>query len=404
MTKRLYAIYALTAARTALLTAIFLIAASMPAKAQCVPAQTGLQATDTLTASSGIKNPQTADTVYAKRSDNPDWWWNRLRSHTLEMKDTTVIYPKFMGFCVKVYNWADKTFNSYDTTYVKGTGKRWKAVLRNDNWADSYAFNFRHDMPMRLMGDVYCNLGAYLQYMAVSIGYSLDMSNLIGHKPMLHKKMGFGFSCALFTAEVYYTENTGGSYLRSFGKFNDGKLIKERFPGVFMRTYGIDAYYFLNHKRYSQGAAYSFSKYQVKSAGSFIVGFTYGNRNISLDFSSLPEHLLKYLTIPVEKYQFHYNNYCIMAGYGYNLAFAKNWLYNFTAIPAVGLNQCYDDSLEGKQNMLSLGVKSKMSLTWNISDFFIGIQGAFDGSWYRSSDYSLFSSTENFSASIGIRF
>ena len=45
-------------------------------------------------------------------------------------------------------------------------------------------------MPMRLMGDIYCNLGAYLQYMAVSVGYSLDMSNIIGNKPILHKKMG----------------------------------------------------------------------------------------------------------------------------------------------------------------------------------------------------------------------
>lgn len=61
-------------------------------------------------------------------------------------------------------------------------------------------------------------------------------------------------------------------------------------------------------------------------------------------------------------------------------------------------------SLEGRQDMLSLGVKGKMSLTWNISDFFLGIQAAFDGSWYRSSDYSLFSSVENLSASVGVRF
>lgn len=349
----------------------------------------------------GGLNPETEP---SDRKESPDWWWNRLKGRNLDMKDSTVIYPRFLGFCVKVYNWADRTFNSYDTTYVAGTGKRWKAVLRNDNWADSYAFNFRHDMPMRLMGDIYCNLGAYLQYMAVSVGYSLDMSNIIGNKPILHKKMGTGFSCALFSVELYYNENTGGSYLRTFGKYNNGRLFKEHFPGVFMRTYGIDAYYFFNHRRYSQGAAYSFSKYQKKSAGSFIVGFTYANRNVSLDFTTLPEYLLEYLTLPVGKYKFHYNNFCLMAGYGYNLAFAKNWLYNTTVIPAVGINRCFDDSLEGKQDMLSLGVKGKMSLTWNISDFFLGIQAAFDGSWYRSSDYSLFSSVENLSASVGVRF
>ncbi len=352
--------------------------------------------------------PNRTDTVVhttvEKRSDSPDWWWNRLKQGRLQMNDTSIIYPKFLGFCVDVYNWADRTFNGYDTAYVVGTGKRWKAVVRNDNWTDSYAFNMRHDMPVRLMSDIYCNAGVFVQYMAVSIGYSLDLSNIIGNKPALHKKMGGAFSCALFSIEGYYTENTGGSFLRTFGKYNGGHIFKEEFPGVSMRTYGLDAYYFFNHRKYSQGAAYSFSKYQVKSAGSFIAGFSYGNRDIRLNFETLPEHLIPYLTIPLQKYRFHYKNYCFMAGYGYNLVFGNNWLWNFTAIPSVGLNRSFLDSLEGKQDMLSLGIKSKTSLTWNINDIYLGIQASFDGSWYRSSDYSLFSSIENLSASVGVRF
>ena len=49
-------------------------------------------------------------------------WWNLLKKGQLNLADTTVIYPRFLGFCVNVYNWADKTFNSYDTDYVTGTG------------------------------------------------------------------------------------------------------------------------------------------------------------------------------------------------------------------------------------------------------------------------------------------
>ena len=75
----------------------------------------------------GGLNPETEP---SDRKESPDWWWNRLKGRNLDMKDSTVIYPRFLGFCVKVYNWADRTFNSYDTTYVAGTGKRWKAVLR----------------------------------------------------------------------------------------------------------------------------------------------------------------------------------------------------------------------------------------------------------------------------------
>ena len=171
-----------------------------------------------------------------------------------------------------------------------------------------------------------------------------------------------------------------------------------------MVSFGIDAYYFINHRKYSQGAAYNFSKYQKKNAGSFIVGFRYGNRDITLDFTTLPENLKPYLKIPAQKYKFHYSNYCLMAGYGYNLVFGHNWLFNATAIPAVGVNRSFLDSLEGRQYMLSLGIKGKMSLTWNISDIFLGMQTSFDGSWYRSSDYSLFSSIEDLAVSVGVRF
>lgn len=342
--------------------------------------------------------------VYANRKDSPDWWWNRLKNNNLSLQDTTVIYPRFMQFCVDVYNWADRTFNGYDTCYVQGTGKRWKVILKNENWADSYAFNFRHDMPMRLMGDIYCNAGLYLHYMAVSVGYSLDLSNIIGNRPMLHKKFNLGFSCSLFTIEFNQTRNSGGSYLRKFGDYNHGRLFKEKFPGVTMNLIEVDAYYFFNHRKYSQGAAYNYGKLQKRSAGSAILGINYGSRDITLDMATLPEHLQQMLKIPVQKYRFHYNNYCILAGYGYNLVFARNWIYNITLTPTIGVNRCYDNSLEGKQDMLSLGLKGRTSLTWNIKDIFMGVQIQLDGSWYRSSDYSLFSSVENAAVSVGVRF
>jgi len=342
--------------------------------------------------------------TYSDRKESPDWWLTRMKNGTLEMKDTSVIYPKFMGFCVKVYNWADKTFNSYDTLYVQGTGKRWKALVKSDNWVDSYALDVGKNMPVRLMGNIYCNLGAYLQYMAVSVGYSLDMSNIIGNKPMNHKKFDFGFTCARFTVDFNYSENTGGSYVRKFGKYNNGRLFKMSFPGVSMHSLGVQAYYFFNNKRYSQGAVYNFSKYQKKSAGSFIIGFNYNQQNINIDFKSLPEMLKPYLTIPSDSYKFHYNNYCIMAGYGYNLVFAKNWVFNATALPSVGIGNTFADDYKGRQKMFSLNIIGKMGLVWNIDDFFLGLSAKIDGSWYNSRDLNLFNSIENLSANVGVRF
>lgn len=165
---------------------------------------------------------QVADSI--ARSHN---WKTLLKERKLDPKDTTVVYPKFLGFCVKVYNWADRVFNSYDTTYVVGTGKKWKARILSDNWVDSYYLNPGRKMPMRMMSDVYSNLGAYIQFMAVSLGYSFDLGRFFGQTPSTHNKLEFNFNCARFNVEGHFWESYGGTYIRTFGGYNNGHLIKE---------------------------------------------------------------------------------------------------------------------------------------------------------------------------------
>ncbi|MDE5846487.1 MAG: hypothetical protein K2H71_03980, partial [Muribaculaceae bacterium] len=62
-------------------------------------------------------------------------WWYLFRKGKLKMDDPTVKWPKFLGFCVKIYNWGDRVFSSTDPDYVEGTGKKWRARILNDNWA-----------------------------------------------------------------------------------------------------------------------------------------------------------------------------------------------------------------------------------------------------------------------------
>ena len=357
---------------------------------------------DSVHAAAMTKALQEADSVKRYREEHD--WWHLLRQNRLNLKDSTVIYPGFIGFCVKVYNWGDKFFNGVDPNYIRGTGRRWKASVKSDNWVDSYAMNFFSRMPIRMMSDIYCNAGAYLQYMAVSVGYSLDLSNIIGNKPMNHNKMEFSFTCQRLEVDAYLAENTGGSYLRRFGDYKRGHLIKEEFPGLKLHSLGLDVYYFLNHKKYSQGAAYSFSRIQLKSAGSIIAGFNYSNLNIDLDFNTLPEKLRPFLTIAATKYRFNYDTYNLMVGYGYNCVFAKNWLFNITALPAVGINHCREDATEASATLLSLCIKGRFSFVYNYKDIFLGVNGKFDGHWYKSHDYSFFSSIENLAAVIGVRF
>ncbi|MDE6205419.1 MAG: hypothetical protein K2F66_04800, partial [Duncaniella sp.] len=51
------------------------------------------------------------------------YWIKQLIDNGFRIHDEGVCYPRFPRFCLNVYNWGDRTFNSYDTTYVVGTGK-----------------------------------------------------------------------------------------------------------------------------------------------------------------------------------------------------------------------------------------------------------------------------------------
>ncbi|MCM1377882.1 MAG: DUF4421 domain-containing protein [Clostridium sp.] len=344
---------------------------------------------------------QQLDSAYRHDHD----WWTLLKKGKLSMSDTTVIYPKFLKFCVGVYNWGDKFFNSYDTDYVESTGKRWKARLVNDNWVDSYSMRFYgKDMRMRMMSDIYCNVGAYIQYMAVSVGYSLNINHAVFGKPLDQKRLEAGFSCARFSLDFSYTANSGGSYIRTFGDYKNGKIFKSYFPGLDLHTLTIDLYYFFNNRKYSQGAAYGFAKFQKRSAGSFIIGLTYSTQNISMDFSTLNPKLQPYFKLDNYFLKLHYTDYCLLLGYGFNWVWNPHLLFNISVMPSIGINNTYEDSAEGAGVLLSLNAKGRMSLTYNNRQFFMGLQGKIDGHWYHSDKQSIFNSIENLSASVGFRF
>lgn len=331
-------------------------------------------------------------------------WWKLAMARKLDLADTAIRYPRFIKFCVDVYNWGDRFFNSYNPEYVVGTGKRWKVRILEDNWSDAYDIVLPKDMNVKMLSKLYSNIGAYIQYMAVSVGTTYDISKFFSDEPVKHKKWEFGFNCALFNAELYYQENTGGNYLRKFGKFKDGKLIKEKFPGLELYNLGFEGYYFFNNKRYSHGAAYNFSKIQKKSQGSFLAGISFTNLKLSLDFRQLNPDLLPYLTIPADNYLFHYKSYCALFGYGYNWVIRPRLLFNITAMPSIGLSHCYEDSLEGERYMLAMNIAGRTSITYNLRNFFFSLIGKMHGNWYNSGTYSLFSSVLNFSANIGFRF
>ena len=342
----------------------------------------------------------TSDEESSATEENRNWWY-LFRKGKLKMDDPTVKWPGFLGFCVKVYNWGDRVFSSTDPDYVEGTGKKWRARILNDNWATSYYMKINPEFKSLMSSPFHVLWGASLQYMAVSYTYALDLTHMINGGAINYKKQEFGFNCARFSIDGYYYSNPGAD-IRTFGDYKGH--LRESFSGVDMTTFGIDAYYFFNGYKYSQGAAYNFSKIQKKSQGCFMAGFAYCNQNISFDFVQLPENLIPYLHLNDLFYKFHYNDYNLLVGYGYNCVLSPHWLYNITVIPGIGFNHCYEDSEEGSAKLLSLSGRAMTSFTFNSGKWFAGLQGRIRGHSYQSKRTSLFNAVESIVVSGGIRF
>lgn len=337
-------------------------------------------------------------------------WIKQLYSCNFRINDPSIKYPKFMDFCRKVYNWGDKTFNRYDSDYVVGTGHNWKLYTSSFNWIQNYTYLF-HDSPIMLHTEMYTDIGFTLNFMAVSIGYSLNMNSLVSANSDHRNRFNFSFTCALFSAEIVSRNTNGDIHLIKFGDYKDenGNRPDIYLNGMKDNLLSINAYYFFNHRKYSQGAAYNYSKYQLKSSGSWILGLSYNRQKISMDFSELPESVKQEIPAFDDYYNFRYSDYAIIGGYGYNCVLPHKWLYNITVLPSIGYRRTLiiDNDSYSKidhENNIGVSFQSKMSLTYNHRSFFVSALLRYDGGVYFGPNYTFFNSTPNVSAVAGIRF
>ena len=355
----------------------------------------------------GISKDSAAVDSFRREYEN-DYWKVAALNGKLDLNDETVKYPKFVKWCIGVYNWADKTFNTYDTAYVVSTGKNWKLQVKNDNWFDTYYLRQPGGLRIGMSTDVAPNVGASISFLGVSLGYSLNVDKYFSDEPVKQKRFDFNFTCALLAVDAFYSKNNGTTNINKLNDYKNYNIFKPdyNFTGLTIETYGLDAYYFLNNKKYSQSAAYGFSKYQKKSAGSLIAGVTFSRQNVSIDFNSLPQEILQKLPGENREYNIHYNDYCVMLGYGYNWAFNRNWLFNATVFPCFGFNHSLSESEQGRflKDKLAMNVKAKISLVYNHNNFYYSLNGKYSGHFYNANDFRFINSYMNLAVVAGFRF
>ncbi len=295
--------------------------------------------------------------------------------------DSIAEMGKFPRFIVNTYRWGDKFFNGYDTTYVTPTNYKFNAKITTESWGDVYRFILPNDKYISMMSDPSTSMGVYLTYLAVSAGYDVNMSKIFGGVDRSRQRFRFGFNCMLFGAEFYFIKNDVGANIKRFGDYKNPVHMNLPFKGVNTETWGLDAYYFFNHKKYSEAASFNFSRVQQKSQGAFYTGFSYYNQKMDFNFSTLPPDMLEQLPDNWKNYRYRVNthNYALRVGYGYNWVFARNWVFGVSESPIIGVRKGYVNS-DIEKVSFSLYNRLKLSIVWNQKRgrWFFGCIGKFD--------------------------
>lgn len=311
---------------------------------------------------------------------------------------------RFAKFCVDTYRWGDRFFNGYDTTFVSGTGYKFNVKITSDSWTEGYRL-MMDDESLYMRADPSTSIGLHLTYLAVTLGYDVNVSKLLGSIDRTRKRVRFGFNCSLLSFELYRTSNDASATIKNYHHATSISQTDIPFDGIDNTTFGIDAYYFFNHKRYSEAAAFSFSRIQKQSQGSFHAGLSFYHQNARFDFASLINHDNEYMHIgyPLTNYIADTKNVGLRLGYGYNWVFAHKWLMSISESPVIGLRYGYVNSANAKYSV-SLYNHFKLSVVWNSGRWFVGVIGKLDNSIISGDNVMYINGVGSLEAAVGMRF
>ena len=184
------------------------------------------------------------------------------------------------------------------------------------------------------------------------------------------------------------------------------KLKGLEVDGLNIDIMSINAYYVLNKRRYSHQAAFNQTNRQLHSAGSWIFGTGYNRCSVSMDWNAFKKQVKK-VTNNDERYiindsslvfnKISYRSIPLAFGYGYNWAFAKNWLLGTQALGAFSYmwsnGNRYSNSITIKDVVKNFTFSNftfdgtlRLGLVWNNAKWFAGASAIYHTYHYHQNN------------------
>lgn len=347
------------------------------------------------------------DSVVAEAAPSRTGWIKQLMANGFDLQDTTVTYPAFPRFVVNAYRWAYDTFNGYDPEYVEVSPKNWMLQANSYSWMETQTMVFPERTALSMHSDFFSDAGLNLSYLIFSGGYQWNV-NRWADSPAARKTYRTSLTCSRFSLGLRILNAHGGMRLTRFGNYNGGRRISLPFHDVDLASTNVHGYYFFNHRRYSHAAAYDFTRYQLRSAGTWLAGFDFSEQRLSMDFSRLPLEVLMYLPLREIGYRQHYRDYAALGGYAQNWVIRpRRWLINGMGMVSAGYKHrvgggmpMYDEPRSLLANSVTLSVAS----VYNHRALYAGLSASTEGCFVFNSNFTHFSTVSALTATLGVRF
>jgi len=276
-------------------------------------------------------------------------------------------------------------------------------VIKSINWIDNYRIKVG-DNEYNLRSDLSYDLGLGVGYKGLFVGYSINTKKIFGNTDSKNSELNINLVNNIFSAEFCYLTNIGHSNIINFKNDSIDLEINHPFSGINTKIINLDFYYFFNHKKYSNSAAYSGGHVysQKKRAGSLIAGISLTRNDFTFDFSQLLDDE-QYAGLSIDDVQHVvYDSYCIGLGYGYNYVFKKNWLVNLTFVSSVGVKTVTSD--ENQNNYFTMRNNLRFAIIKNAPNYFYGLNCLYNSNGFFASDNAVLSSIGNYVLMFGYRF
>lgn len=208
-----------------------------------------------------------------------------------------------------------------DTAYVTRPTTKWTLTTRLNMTATLLEIEGKQEGEGRpfkseMKADYKSTLSLGVNYLGVMVSLSLNPAKLMGKYK--------DFEVNLSSYGKRWGFDLGYQDARNFtGWYEDEGEPRIELPSevLRMKALNMNAYYVLNHRRFSYPAAFSQSYIQRRSAGSFLLGIS--GLSMQTETTGTVESLLKMTNIGLG------------AGYGYNWVPWRNWLFHLSALPTL---------------------------------------------------------------------